>query len=165
MKLSITPEQVAWAKKEQAKFDAQKTHNKFKCSTNYIGLLGEVVFDQFLKDYGIEYKWIKFTKKGWKDPDFIIKNKSVDLKTTFSDSMWIQQEKFDYYIYARINEEETELDVQGWMSKYDITECKNNKACEIVTRNGRQDYVFSTNLMKNINTLFKGEQHEHRLTR
>ena len=96
MKLSITPEQIAWAKKEQAKFDAQKTHNKFKCSTNYIGLLGEVVFDQFLKDYGIEYKWIKFTKKGWKDPDFIIKNKSIDLKTTFSDSMWIQQEKFDY---------------------------------------------------------------------
>ena len=37
MKLSITPEQIAWAKKEQAKFDAQKTHNKFKCSTNYIG--------------------------------------------------------------------------------------------------------------------------------
>ena len=146
--LRINPEQVDIAKREQEKFDLQKTHNKFKCKTNYIGYLGELIFNEYLKAIGIEYEWICFTKKGWDSHDFIIKGKKVDLKTTFSDSMWIQDEKFDTYIYAQINKNETQMAVIGWLSKKDITEMKEKNLCDVVKRGNRKDYVFSQSLMK-----------------
>ncbi len=103
--LYINDSQVQKAKNEQKKFDSQKTYDKFKCKTNYIGYLGELVFNEYLKTTPHKFEWVCYTKKSWKNPDFIINGKSVDLKTTFSDSMWIQNEKFDTYIYAQINKD------------------------------------------------------------
>ena len=57
IRIPLTPEMVAEAKKEQAKFDAQKTWNKFPSPNNYIGLLGEMALDQHLKSLELDYEW------------------------------------------------------------------------------------------------------------
>jgi len=146
--LDISNDQLNKAKEEQIKFDSQKTHNKFKCKTNYIGYLGELVFNEYLKTTPYKFEWICYTKKGWDSPDFIINGKSVDLKTTFSDSMWIQDEKFDTYVYAQISKDETQIEIKGWLSKEDITSMKQKNLCKLVKRDNRIDYVFNQFLMK-----------------
>ena len=146
--LDISSSQLQKAKEEQIKFDSQKTHNKFKCKTNYIGYLGELVFNEYLKTTRHKFEWICYTKKGWDSPDFIINGRSVDLKTTFSDSMWIQNEKFDTYVYAQISKDETQMEIKGWLSKEDITSMKQKNLCELVKRDNRIDYVFNQFLMK-----------------
>jgi hypothetical protein len=146
--LAISNDQLQKAKDEQIKFDRQKTHNKFKCKTNYIGYLGELVFNEYLKTTPHQFEWICYTKKAWDSPDFIINGRSVDLKTTFSDSMWIQDEKFDTYIYAQISKDETQMEIKGWLSKQDITSMKQKNLCELVKRDNRTDYVFNQSLMK-----------------
>jgi len=153
--IPISLNQISKAKLEQEKFDSQKTYNKFKCDTNYIGLLGEMVFNEFLKTKNYDFKWFEFTKQGWDDPDFIINNKTVDLKTTFSDSMWIQQEKFDVYIYAQINKKEDVFSIKGWLTKDNIKEAKEKHRCNIVRREGRIDYVFKQNHMRDVNLIFR----------
>ena len=60
LKLPISLEQLLAAKKQQQEFDAQKTYNKFKCDTNYVGLLGEMVLNDYLKEQGVDFKWVKF---------------------------------------------------------------------------------------------------------
>jgi hypothetical protein len=62
--------------------------------------------------------------------------------------MWIQDEKFDTYIYAQINKNETQMAVIGWLSKKDITKMKEKNLCDVVKRGNRKDYVFSQSLMK-----------------
>ena len=146
--LDISSDQLQKAKDEQIKFDSQKTYNKFKCKTNYIGYLGELVFNEYLKTTPHNFEWVCYTKKSWDSPDFIINGRSVDLKTTFSDSMWIQNEKFDTYIYAQISKDETQMEVKGWLSKNDITKMKERNLCEVVKRDNRIDYVFNQSLMK-----------------
>jgi len=146
--LDINSSQLQKAKEEQIKFDKQKTHDKFKCKTNYIGYLGELVFNEYLKTTPYKFEWICYTKKGWDSPDFIINGKSVDLKTTFSDYMWIQDEKFDTYIYAQIRKDESQMEIKGWLSKKDISDMKRNDICATVKRGNRIDYVFKQSLMK-----------------
>jgi len=147
IRIEIRPEQIVAAKAEQKKFDAQKTHNKFNCDTNYIGLLGEMVFNDYLKTKGLDYVWYQYTKQGWDEPDFKINNKTVDLKTTFSEVMWIQKEKFDIYLYAQINKAQTLLKIKGWLSLEEIKEAKNKKTCKVVKRGSRRDYVFEPHFM------------------
>lgn len=155
IRLEILPHHIEQAKAEQAKFDAQKTHDKFTCNTNYIGYLGELVFNDYLKNKSIDYSWNTFTKQGWDEPDFIINGKTIDLKTTFSDVMWIQQEKFDYYIYAQINKNQTLLKIKGWMTKQEITESKYNGNAKVVNRGNRKDYVFQPFFMNSIKSFFE----------
>jgi len=143
LKLPISLEQLLSAKKQQKEFDAQKTYDKFKCDTNYIGLLGEMVLNDYLEAEGVDFKWVKFNKQGWNDPDFVIDNKTIDLKTTFSDVMWIQKEKFDIYLYAQINKGQNELTLKGWLSKEEIEKNKKDGInCKKVTRGNRHDWVF-----------------------
>ena len=66
--LDINSSQLQKAKEEQIKFDKQKTHDKFKCKTNYIGYLGELVFNEYLKTTPHKFEWICYTKKGWDSP-------------------------------------------------------------------------------------------------
>ena len=70
------------------------------------------------------------------------------LKTTFSDSMWIQDEKFDTYIYAQISKDESQMEIKGWLSKKDIADMKRDNVCDVVKRGNRIDYVFKQSLMK-----------------
>jgi len=143
IKLPISLEQLLAAKKQQEEFDAQKTYNKFKCKTNYIGLLGEMVLNDYLTENDIDFEWVKFNKQGWNDPDFIIGGQTIDLKTTFSDVMWIQDEKFDIYLYAQINKGQNELTLKGWLPKEEITKSKENGInCKKVTRGDRHDWIF-----------------------
>jgi len=152
--LAITPEQIQDAKRLQAEFDSQKTYNKFKCTTNYVGLLGEMIFNQYLEEQGVDFRWVEFNKTGWNDPDFIIGGKSIDLKTTFSDVMWIQKEKFDIYLFAQINKTESELTLKGWLPKEEITKAKETgQGCKIVKRGDRKDWIFAPIDMYNIEWL------------
>tara|TARA_R110001599_G_scaffold123981_3_gene296449 strand:- start:32 stop:541 length:510 start_codon:yes stop_codon:yes gene_type:complete len=147
IRIEIRPEQIIKAKQEQKVFDAQKTHNKFNCNTNYIGLLGEMVFNDYLTTKNFDYTWFQYTKQGWNEPDFKINGKTIDLKTTFSEVMWIQKEKFDIYIYAQINKSQTLLKIKGWLSLEDIKDAKMKKNCKIVKRENRIDYVFEPHFM------------------
>jgi hypothetical protein len=113
-----------------------------------------MVFNDFLQQTDKEYRWVQFDKKNYNEPDFIIKGKSVDLKTTFSDSMWIQQEKFDVYIYAQINKKLDKLMIKGWLNKKDITKLKENNQCDTRVREKGIDYIISQSNMKDIHMIF-----------
>jgi len=152
--LPITEHQIKVSKETQANFNQNKIYDKFKCDTAYVGYLGEMVFDEFLRQTDKEYKWVQFDKKNYNEPDFIIKGKSVDLKTTFSDSMWIQQEKFDVYIYAQVNKELNKLMIKGWLNKKDITKLKENNQCDTRVREKGVDYIISQLNMKDIHMIF-----------
>ena len=154
LKLPISLDLLLSAKKQQKEFDAQKTYNKFNCNTNYIGLLGEMVLNEYLNKQNVDFKWVQFNKQGWNDPDFIINNKTIDLKTTFSDVMWIQKEKFDIYLYAQINKDQSELTLKGWLSKEEITKSKTDGInCKKVTRDNRHDWIFEPSNMFDIESL------------
>jgi len=77
--INIKPEEVLEAKEKIKEFDAQKTYNKFKCNNNFIGLLGEIVFDRYLTEQNIKHEWVGFIKKDYNQPDFRINNVSLDL--------------------------------------------------------------------------------------
>ena len=147
IKIAIKQEEVEQAKKETAKFDAQKTYNKFKCNTNYIGLLGEMVMYRYLKETNIDHEWVTFNKKGWNEPDFIMNGKTFDLKTIYSDSMWYQTPKFDIYIYAQITRDDEFLLINSWMTKEQLEEAKRSGKAKAVTRGNRVDYVISPSEM------------------
>jgi len=148
--IQIKPEEVTQAKEQTKLFDAQKTYNKFNCTTNYIGFLGEIVLARYLKEHNISSQHIDFIKKGWNEPDFIINGKSIDLKTTYSDSMWFQQPKFDVYIYAQIDKDDSSLHLISYMTKQDMIDAKTNGKATQVTRGDRVDNVISPNNMKTI---------------
>jgi hypothetical protein len=152
--LPITEHQIKVSKETQANFNKNKIYDKFKCDTAYVGYLGEMVFNEFLQQTDKEYRWVQFDKKNYNEPDFIIKGKSVDLKTTFSDSMWIQQEKFDVYIYAQINKKLDKLMIKGWLNKKDITKLKENNQCDTRVREKGIDYIISQSNMKDIHMIF-----------
>ena len=69
--------------------------------------------------------------------------------------MWIQQEKFDVYIYAQINKAEDVLSIKGWLTKDNIRKAKEKHQCNIVRRDGRVDYVFKQHHMRDINLIFR----------
>ena len=152
--LPITNYQINKSKDIQNKFNKQKIYDKFKCNNSYIGYLGEMVFNEYLMTTNKEFKWIEYNKKKYDEPDFIIKGKTVDLKTTFSDSMWIQQEKFDVYIYSQVNKELTKLMLKGWLNKKDISHLKENNQCDIRKREKGIDYIISQSNMKDIHLIF-----------
>lgn len=141
MRIAIKQEEVEQAKKIMAEFDKQKTYNKFNCKTNYIGLLGEMVFNRHLNEQAIKHEWIDFVKQGWNTADFIINGKTFDLKTTYSDSMWYQIPKFDVYIYAQITKDDKFLLVNSWMTKEMLEQAKSSGKAKTVTRGSRVDYV------------------------
>jgi len=153
IKIAIKQEEVEQAKKETAEFDKQKTYNKFVCKTNYIGLLGEMVYDRYLTEQKVEHEWVTFNKKGWNEPDFIMNGKTFDLKTTYSDSMWYQVPKFDVYIYAQITRDNKFLLVSSWMTKEMLEEAKSSGKADAVTRGSRVDYVIKPSNMLSINLL------------
>lgn len=145
--IEIKQEEVEQAKKTMIEFDLQKTYDKFKCKSNYIGLLGEMVFDRYLTENNIKHTWSEFVKQGWNSEDFTVGDTTIDLKTTYSDSMWYQYPKFDIYIYAQITRDDKLLIVNSWMTKGMLEAAKTNGNAKAVTRGSRVDYVISPNEM------------------
>jgi len=153
IEIDINPFEVLIAKKMIKEFDETKIFNKFVCKTNYIGLLGEIVFKRYLKEHNIEHEWIKFIKQNWNTPDFIIGGKTIDLKTTYSADMWVQQPKFDIYLYAQISKDDTLLTIKGWVTKSYLEEGIKSAKIRQVKRDSRVDYVIPTRQMLSLTWL------------
>jgi len=150
--IPISQDEIEQAKTITKEFDSIKGHNKFVCSNNYIGVLGEIVLNRYMKYNNIEHEWVQFMykDKGYNDPDFIINKFTIDLKTTFSDSMWYQKPQHDIYIYAQITEDIKFLLVKAWMPKEMLV---NNTQVKHITRGNRVDNVISNENMLPISML------------
>lgn len=120
VRMDVTDEEIEWAKAEQIEFDKQKTYNKIVCYNNWTGPLGELKFDQFLTKLNIPHEWIKFTKRGWNEPDFIINGKKWDVKTSkHTDKFFIPTsntpEKYDFYCFITFVPNEKVIFIQGFI--------------------------------------------------
>ena len=105
IKIPITEEDIIKAKRVTALFDSQKTHNKFVCSNNWIGVLGEMKFNEFLESKGLVFEWLDFVKTGTGDPDFRLNGKDYDLKTQTTTYLALPYVSFDNYIFSRVNKD------------------------------------------------------------
>lgn len=117
IQIKITKEEIILAKKITKQFDKQKTYNKYKCNTNYRGVLGEMVFDSYLTYHNVKHKWVNFIKPDWNQPDFILKGINIDLKTTVGKQMWITKPKHDLYIYAQISNDDKTMIIKSYTTK------------------------------------------------
>jgi len=166
IRIPLTPEMIEEAKIEQAKFDAQKTWNKFPSKNNYIGLLGEMALNAHLESLGLDHEWIVFNKQGWKDPDFRHNGLSIDMKTTFDTKMWNQKPKWDVYVMGHLPRHQEYLELRGWLTKGKMEslmqEAEANggeaKGCAKVIRDfgrgPRTDWTFNDEAMFSMDELF-----------
>lgn len=138
--LNITEKQIEHARKKIKEFDNQKTHNKFNCSTNYIGYLGEIVFNSYLERNGRydEKVWFPFITPQWDDPDFKINGYSIDLKTTYDDGLWFQTPVHDIYIATTMQRNNKKMRVLGWIGKKELIDMQRAKSplCKRVKGHG-----------------------------
>ena len=153
MKLIINDKQLEQSKEVTNEFDRQKTYNKFGCTNNYIGALGEILFDKLLDCESIEHTHNKLTYSRWGLPPFVINGKTVTVKTTKSAGLWVQSPKFDFTVYAQINDDETQLELKGFVSKNELLKKMCDKTANIVKRENRKDYVFNMKDMESIEDL------------
>ena len=155
IKIPILDEDIEFSKRETKRFDEQKTYEKLDCKNNYIGLLGEITFHKWLTKQGIKHAWIDFTKQGWDEPDFIIDGKGIDLKVSTDTKMWVQEPKFYYYIFARVNDDLKNLMVIGIISKKSLNDLIKRGNLKIFERPERIDYHVYLSQMKSIESYFK----------
>jgi len=157
VRININEEEVILAKQMRDKLDTVKKYDKIKCANNYIGILGEIVLDRYLKEQSIPHTWVQFLKedKGWNEPDFIYDGKTIDLKTTRGEEMWFQNPKHDIYIHARIEEGDTTLDVDGLTTRGIMNRMIVDGRADVVKRGSRSDYVVSPMKMIPITFLWR----------
>lgn len=146
--MPVFSSEIAYAKELTEQFDSIKVYNKFKCTNNWLGVLGELVFHKYLELQNIKHEWIKPIKKTWTKPDFIINGKTIDIKTTYSEDLWFQDVKWDYYILAHYSENPTELYYLGYAYKDYLSNYINNEPT-VVSREGRKDYVINYTELSN----------------
>lgn len=143
--LKITEQDINEAKETIAKFDSNKVYNKFKCKNNYIGVLGEILFHKYLMTNDIPHKWVEFIKESSSEPDFIINNKTIDIKTTYSPVMWYQTPIHDIYIYCHIVNDL--LLITSYISREELV---SSKFAQVVIREGRSDNVINPFFMHDL---------------
>jgi hypothetical protein len=148
--IKVRETELVEAKRLRTVFDENKSYDKIKCANNYIGVLGEIVFDRYLSEQGIEHTWIPFVKDSCEEPDFVIGGVTIDLKTTYSDSMWFQQPIHDLYVYAHMSKDDGFLIITSFITKDGLV---NSKFKEKVIRNNRIDYVIRPQYMLPIEVL------------
>ena len=153
MIINVRKEEINKAKEVMALFDKHKTYDKFKCNTNWIGYLGELVFDRYLKYNNIKHEWVDFFGEGYDRPDFIINGVSIDLKTSYKDNMWTQQVKHDIYIFAQLSNDNKFINFKGFMTKEGITKAKEMGIMKQVNFRNRVDWVISSSNMLPIELL------------
>lgn len=156
IKIPILPEEIIEAKEKTKEFDEQKTYDKFECKNNYIGLLGEMVFNRWLNEKNIKHEWVNFIKKDYNTEDFIINDQKVDLKTTFHSKLFIQEPRFDIYILGRLNPDMKELIVISYIELDKLKNLITKGKAEVWSREeyGRTDFVISISQMKPIEEFF-----------
>jgi hypothetical protein len=136
--ISITATDLERSKQMRDALDAHKTYDKIKCANNYIGALGELKLDSYLASKGYNYEWHEYINNSYDCPDFIMDKATIDLKTTYSDSLWFQQPKHDIYIHAQMSPDNTFLQLSGFILKQDMLD-----AATQVKRGNRVDNVIS----------------------
>ena len=152
IRLPIPRKFVEHARKKSEEFDAQKTHDKMQCNNNYLGLLGEMMFRKWLVEQQIPFEWEEFVKQGWNDPDFIINGKGIDVKCTFATKMYVQDAKFDYYVFSRVNDNLKEWFLISFIKKTKLSRIIREGDCDTRKRdNGGTDYLIGINQMTDIN--------------
>ena len=144
IKIPVSNSDIDYCRGTIVEFDGIKTYNKLECRNNWIGLLGEKKFHQWLNSEGIEASWENFVKKGWDEPDFIIKKEfkeiTIDVKTTYDTKMWFQKPVFDVYVFARLNANNEDIILIGFITGKRMQELINNRKVKIVEREGRHDF-------------------------
>ena len=73
---------------------------------------------------------------GYNEPDFIVNGATIDVKTTYSPSLWFQQPKFNIYVLAHVSPDNEFLQLSGF-----IFNDKMIRSAKQVTRGNRVDYV------------------------
>ena len=120
IRIVVFDELINQAKEITKQFDAQKDYEKFECSNNWYGILGELIFKNYLEENKIPFNHIDFVKKGWEDPDFIINGKKIDVKTTKDYNLFIPENqksgKYDYYVLITFCEETNTAYIQGYIT-------------------------------------------------
>ena len=156
IRMTICPEDLSWAKEKSKSFDEKKSHEKFVCPDNYIGVLGELYFSKLLEKEGIDHQWVEFDKDDYTQPDFYVQGKSIDVKTSFDCKMWVQDGKWDYYVFCRVNLELNELFFIRFCKGKFITDGIEKGVLKQIDK-GRVNnpYVVSIDQMENIDLLFK----------
>ena len=153
IKIQIKNEELVLAKEITKEFDAQKTYDKFKCNSNYIGVLGEMVLERYMAECNMSFSRVPFVKRSWSLPDFVINNKNIDLKTTYSDRMWFQKPRHDVYIYAQISKDDKELTIQGMITKDNLIKAISTGTAKQVTRFNRTDNTIEPLHMTQLNDI------------
>ena len=125
--LKIPEDWIPWAKEKTKEFDEVKGWDKFECDTNWIGILGERLFAEFLRSQGVGHKWhgeLDFNQGNFTTPDFTIYTEedfTLDVKTASHgrDLMFPKEQKpyFDYFVFITLNQEQTEAYIQGYISR------------------------------------------------
>lgn len=154
IRLPISPEDLEHAKSFISSFDQIKTAEKMKCNSNYLGPLGEMLFDRLLRQEEIPCEWVGFVKQGYSQEDFNVRNQTVDVKTTFGFGLWIQKATYDIYVLARTNKgREDEMYFIGWQTGKRINKLIREGKAEVVVREGRSDYTIPITLLRPIEEL------------
>jgi len=153
MKMLITQEEINKAKSITNTFDSQKIYDKLSSENNWLGWLGEYKFSQLLTSKGITYEWNEFVKADYTKPDFIVNGKSLDVKTTYTDALWIQKSEWDYYILSIIERDLSSICFCGWLDNQTIEKCLKTDKYK-VTRGNRYDYAIPYEKTRILNELW-----------
>ena len=149
MIIDVNQSMLERAKAEMKEFDEQKTHNKFVCAHNYIGLLGEMMYDEYLTSLGADYQWVEFCKKGWNQPDFVLgEGYSVDVKTTYTNDLWFTSPKFDVYILMMLTRDNKKMNIKGYMTRQQLLKAIEDGTAKKVVQGNRTSYCLPSEHIK-----------------
>lgn len=136
IKVHITDDEVEQSKRLRDSLDSHKTYNKLNCSNNFIGALGEIKLNDYLKENQFNYVWHEYINDSYDCPDFIVNGATIDLKTTYSEYLWFQKPKHDIYIQATMSPDNKFLLLSGFILKENMM-----KVAKQVVRGTRIDYI------------------------
>jgi hypothetical protein len=154
--IEVSDEQLHQAMRTQKEFDAQKTHDKLSAGSNYVGYLGEMVFNQHLENINTPKEWKQYVTPSWEDPDFVINGHSIDLKTTYDyGGMWFQEVNHSIYIAARMLKSNKKMIVLGWIGGDELRRMQRegNPLCRKIKRGDRHDWKLDESALNELNTL------------
>lgn len=140
--------QIEHSKEVADSFDKIKVYNKIDCVNNWKGYLGELVFEDYLKENGINHTWHNFVKNTYEYPDFTINGEDIDVKVSDDGNLWIQEPKWDKYILMRYEERLSSMIILGYIQRYSLkAKIETGKAKQVI-RGKRKDYVLKLTDLK-----------------
>ena len=91
--IPVLKEEIEQAKAEIVEFDRLKGYDKFICKTNYIGLLGEMVFNRYLNEQGIPHKprGVAHPDRGPDDMILVVHSYKHNIAFRLNELTWLEQ--------------------------------------------------------------------------